>query len=86
GESGLGTDRNAIDDKSKGKARPISTKPISGTPWCIVWTSDQQVFFFNPTSRISLWDRPEELKGNHRIVKSGRTKLSSRLSHELLLH
>jgi hypothetical protein len=32
-------------------------------PRCIVWTSDQQVFFFNPTSRISLWDRPEELKG-----------------------
>ncbi|CAF3434386.1 unnamed protein product [Rotaria socialis] len=63
GESGLGADRNAIDDKSKGKARPVSTKPISGTPWCIVWTSDQQVFFFNPTSRISLWDRPEELKG-----------------------
>ena len=30
---------------------------------CIVWTTDQQVFFFNPTSRTSLWDRPEELKG-----------------------
>jgi hypothetical protein len=32
---------------------------------CIVWTNDQQVFFFNPTSRTSLWDRPEELKGKN---------------------
>ncbi|CAF3665637.1 unnamed protein product [Adineta steineri] len=56
-------DRNLNDDKSKGKSRPSSTKPIPGTPWCIVWTNDQQVFFFNPTSRTSLWDRPEELKG-----------------------
>lgn len=30
---------------------------------CIVWTSDNQAFFFNPTSRSSRWDRPEELKG-----------------------
>ncbi|CAF2676953.1 unnamed protein product [Rotaria sp. Silwood2] len=63
GEVSLTSDRNLIDDKTKGKPRPISTKPIPGTPWCIVWTTDNQVFFFNPTSRTSLWDRPEELKG-----------------------
>ncbi|UJR30629.1 hypothetical protein I4U23_018153 [Adineta vaga] len=63
GESGLILDRNQLDDKSKGKSRPSASKPIPGTPWCIVWTTDQQTFFFNPTSRTSLWDRPEELKG-----------------------
>jgi transcription elongation regulator 1 len=63
GDTSLISDRSLLDDKSKGKSKPVSTKPIPGTPWCIVWTSDQQVFFFNPTSRTSLWDRPEELKG-----------------------
>jgi hypothetical protein len=38
-------------------------------PRCIVWTSDQQIFFFNPTSRTSLWDRPEELKGKRKSNK-----------------
>jgi hypothetical protein len=36
---------------------------------CIVWTTDQQIFFFNPTSRTSLWDRPEELKGKKFLIK-----------------
>ncbi|KAI8492876.1 transcription elongation regulator [Branchiostoma belcheri] len=30
---------------------------------CIVWTGDQRVFFYNPTTRLSLWERPEELLG-----------------------
>ena len=29
---------------------------------CVVWTGDEKVFFFNPTTRLSMWERPEELK------------------------
>ncbi|CAJ0950776.1 unnamed protein product, partial [Mesorhabditis belari] len=36
------------------KSRPISSTPISGTPWCVV-------FFFNPSTRTSVWERPPEL-------------------------
>jgi len=28
-----------------------------------VWTGDGKVFFFNPTTSLSMWVRPEELKG-----------------------
>ncbi|XP_048850682.1 transcription elongation regulator 1 isoform X2 [Brienomyrus brachyistius] len=45
------------------KAKPVATNPIPGTPWCIVWTGDERVFFYNPTTRLSMWDRPEELVG-----------------------
>jgi len=27
----------------------------------VVWTGDERVFFYNPTTRLSMWDRPEEL-------------------------
>ncbi|CAF0964011.1 unnamed protein product [Adineta ricciae] len=82
GESPLLVDRNQLDDKSKGKSRPSATKPIPGTPWCIVWTTDQQVFFFNPTSRTSLWDRPEELKGRMDVDEMIRAALSQQESAE----
>lgn len=36
---------------------------------CVVWTGDDQVFFYNPTSRISLWDRPSELVGRADVDK-----------------
>lgn len=47
--------------KLQDKSRPISSTPISGTPWCVVWTGDGRVFFYNPSTRTSLWERPEEL-------------------------
>ncbi len=25
------------------KARPISSNPVAGTPWCVVWTGDRKV-------------------------------------------
>jgi transcription elongation regulator 1 len=43
------------------KSRPISSTPISGTPWCVVWTGDSRVFFYNPSTRTSVWERPEDL-------------------------
>lgn len=27
----------------------------------MVWTGDGRVFFYNPSSRTSVWERPEEL-------------------------
>lgn len=49
--------------KQQDKSRPVSSTPISGTPWCVVWTGDGRVFFYNPSTRTSVWDRPEELAG-----------------------
>lgn len=48
---------------SKDNSRPISSTPVPGTPWCVVWTGDERAFFFNPSQRLSVWERPEELKG-----------------------
>lgn len=27
----------------------------------MVWTGDNRVFFYNPSSKTSVWERPEEL-------------------------
>ncbi|XP_020491217.1 transcription elongation regulator 1 isoform X2 [Labrus bergylta] len=57
------------EEKAAQKARPIATNPIPGTPWCVVWTGDDRVFFYNPTTRLSMWDRPEELVGRGDVDK-----------------
>ncbi|CAG08861.1 unnamed protein product, partial [Tetraodon nigroviridis] len=57
------------EEKAAQKARPIATNPIPGTPWCVVWTGDDRVFFYNPTTRLSMWDRPEELIGRSDVDK-----------------
>lgn len=49
--------------KPQDKSRPISSTPIQGTPWCVVWTGDSRVFFYNPSTRTSVWERPEDLVG-----------------------
>ncbi|XP_043461407.1 transcription elongation regulator 1-like isoform X1 [Leptopilina heterotoma] len=51
------------------KSRPISSTPVPGTPWCVVWTGDGRVFFYNPSSRISVWERPEDLIGRADVEK-----------------
>jgi WW domain len=28
---------------------------------CVVWTGQGQVFFYNPSTKTSIWERPEEL-------------------------
>lgn len=45
------------------EARPVSSNPVAGTPWCVVWTADHKVFFFNPSTRTSVWELPPELYG-----------------------
>uniref|UniRef100_A0A672ZU45 Transcription elongation regulator 1 n=1 Tax=Sphaeramia orbicularis TaxID=375764 RepID=A0A672ZU45_9TELE len=57
------------EEKAAQKARPVATNPIPGTPWCVVWTGDDRVFFYNPTTRLSMWDRPEELVGRADVDK-----------------
>lgn len=56
--------------KLQDKSRPISSTPISGTPWCVVWTGDGRVFFYNPSTRTSLWERPDELLERAEVDKA----------------
>jgi transcription elongation regulator 1 len=51
------------------KSRPVSSTAIAGTPWCVVWTGDSRVFFYNPSTRTSVWQRPEDLIGKKTCVK-----------------
>lgn len=53
----------------KDKSKPVSSTPISGTPWCVVWTGDNRVFFFNPSSKTSLWECPAELKNKPEVIE-----------------
>ncbi|KRT84883.1 hypothetical protein AMK59_601 [Oryctes borbonicus] len=55
--------------KQQDKSRPISSTPVPGTPWCVVWTGDGRVFFYNPSSRTSVWERPEDLIGRSDVDK-----------------
>ena len=34
-----------------------------------MWTGDGRVFFYNPSSRTSVWERPEELNGRADVDK-----------------
>lgn len=58
------------------KGRPVSSTPVTGSPWCVVWTGrylqfystsknifsdDNRVFFYNPSTKTSVWDRPPDL-------------------------
>ncbi|XP_052006164.1 transcription elongation regulator 1-like isoform X1 [Xyrauchen texanus] len=58
------------EQKAAKKAKPIATTPIPGTPWCLVWTGDERVFYYNPTTRLSMWERPEELVGRADVDKA----------------
>jgi transcription elongation regulator 1 len=49
-------------DKPVDKSKPVSSTPIGGTPWCIVKTGDQRTFFFNPSTKTSVWHKPKELE------------------------
>ncbi|CAL8068858.1 unnamed protein product [Calicophoron daubneyi] len=49
--------------QAKDISKPVSSTAVPGTPWCVVWTGDDRAFFFNPSQRLSVWEKPEELKG-----------------------
>lgn len=35
----------------------------------MVWTGDNRVFFYNPSSKTSLWDCPPELKNRSEVAE-----------------
>lgn len=60
-----------VKEEPKGP-RPIKSIPIAGTPWSVVWSSDNRRFFFNATNRASVWNTPEDLVTNplvHKILE-----------------
>ncbi|KAG5451190.1 transcription elongation regulator, partial [Clonorchis sinensis] len=64
GSSGENTSTKEEPAKTpKDNSRPVSSTAVPGTPWCVVWTGDDRAFFFNPSQRLSVWEKPEELKG-----------------------
>ncbi|XP_074593867.1 transcription elongation regulator 1 [Brevipalpus obovatus] len=56
-------------EQPRDKSRPVSSTPVSGTPWCVVWTGDNKVFFYNPSTKTSVWDKPHELKSRADVDK-----------------
>ena len=61
-------DTSSKDEQPKEPSnKPIASQLIAGTAWCVVWTGDDKVFFFNPTTKVSIWERPEELVDNQKV-------------------
>ncbi|XP_058154108.1 transcription elongation regulator 1-like protein [Dasypus novemcinctus] len=50
------------EDSSAKGSRPVASAPVPGSPWCVVWTDDDRVFFFNPTRQLSVWEKPLDLR------------------------
>ncbi|KFP85373.1 Transcription elongation regulator 1-like, partial [Acanthisitta chloris] len=50
------------DDSTSNGNKPVASTPVPGSPWCVVWTGDDRVFFFNPTMQLSVWEKPLDLK------------------------
>lgn len=48
---------------------PVKSIPIAGTPWSVVWSSDNRRFFFDATQRISVWNVPKDLESNPLVCK-----------------
>ena len=57
------------EEKAKQRSKPISSTAVPGTPWCVVWTRDKRVFFYNPSEKVSLWERPHLLLGRLDVDK-----------------
>ncbi|NXH11375.1 TCRGL protein, partial [Bucco capensis] len=52
----------AEEDNLSNGNKPVASTPVPGSPWCVVWTGDDRVFFFNPTMQLSVWDKPVDLR------------------------
>ncbi len=57
------------EEKAKQRSKPISSTAVPGTPWCVVWTRDRRVFFYNPSEKTSVWERPLVLTGRGDVDK-----------------
>merc|ERR1712241_1214383 len=49
--------------------RPVSSTPVVGTPWCVVWTGDNRCFCYNPSTKTSVWERPPDLIGRADVTE-----------------
>ncbi|KAF0300568.1 Transcription elongation regulator 1 [Amphibalanus amphitrite] len=49
--------------------RPRPSRSLFPSVRCVVWTGDGRVFFYNPSTRTSVWERPEELNGRTDVDK-----------------
>ncbi|XP_072335267.1 transcription elongation regulator 1-like protein isoform X3 [Scyliorhinus torazame] len=63
--------KKAIGEKERVRhqTKPVASTPVPGSPWCVVWTGDDRVFFFNPSIQLSVWEKPVELEGRGDINK-----------------
>ncbi|NWU88951.1 TCRGL protein, partial [Upupa epops] len=50
------------EDSAASGSKPVASTPVPGSPWCVVWTGDDRVFFFNPAMQLSVWEKPLDLK------------------------
>ncbi|XP_029466584.1 transcription elongation regulator 1-like protein [Rhinatrema bivittatum] len=57
------------DDSTSSDNKPVASTPVPGSPWCIVWTGDDRVFFFNPKMQLSVWEKPMDLKNRGDIIR-----------------
>lgn len=65
-----GGDSNQTKSTSNSSSmKPVSTTAVPGTPWCVVWTDKNRVFYFNPSTKKSVWDRPPELRNREDVDK-----------------
>merc|ERR1712223_936759 len=55
--------------KSADKSRPVSSTPVHGTSWCVVWTGDGRCFCYNPSTKTSVWERPPDLIGRADVTE-----------------
>ncbi|GIY47573.1 hypothetical protein CEXT_636241 [Caerostris extrusa] len=51
------------------KSRPVCSIPVPGSKWCIVWTGEERVFYYDAELKISVWEMPEELKDRQDVQK-----------------
>ncbi|XP_053439506.1 transcription elongation regulator 1-like protein [Nycticebus coucang] len=77
--------RRGEDGATRG-SRPVASTPVPGSPWCVVWTGDDRVFFFNPTMQLSVWEKPMDLKDRgdlNRIIEDPphKRKLEASATH-----
>ena len=57
-------EKEAKEAEAKARAKPVASEPVPHSAWCVVFTGDNRVFYFNPSSKLSVWHRPEELLHN----------------------
>ncbi|CAL1284823.1 unnamed protein product [Larinioides sclopetarius] len=62
---------NVVEDviKKVDRSRPVSSTPVPGSKWSVVWTGDNRVFFYDADRKISVWEMPNELKNRQDVQK-----------------